>query len=592
MRFTEVNMKLWMNYLKWIRGKKLTTLLMISMVVMIVPIAWAGILAYQGIVKLDAKTAIQQRYADYEEKLEELERLSYRHHEATHQLVLLQNATFIQTIDNLKTQTDSVVREISDIYSSQLSSGGSLADIEAKRTSYLTTSNSVMQGYADKKYAESALKREIVAYNSYMTSLNKVTDTAVEREENQTRAMLTQQKSARQTILWGVIISIIAVFNACFWLYLLIISPLKVSLKEFGAAAHKLFGASHDLAVNAGTISEASEKISGAIDHVAQGASQQSQNSSEAVEQVKTISEAVNKVGEIAHTQAISVSEMAAGIGELVETINKVNENGETISKVAEETSEVATKGKDAVIETVAGMNRIKDTVTDTAYKIQELGAKSAQIGEIIGVIDDIAEQTNLLALNAAIEAARAGEHGKGFAVVADEVRKLAERSARATGEIADLIKGIQDETQEAVEAMDKGTAEVESGSKLAEHAGEAIEGIMNAINEVAEQLKHSTMLYQKMDQFASKTASDVESIALISEQNSDSARAASKSAGQVLQSVRAIANASEDAAQSAEFVTASTEEQYQSLMNVANEIEMLSDMSKELEGLIGSFKV
>jgi methyl-accepting chemotaxis protein len=449
-----------------------------------------------------------------------------------------------------------------------------------------------MQGYADKKYAESALKREIAAYSSYMTSLNKITDAAVEREENQTNMMLTQQKSARKTILWGVIISIIAVFNACFWLYLLIISPLKASLKDFGAAAHKLFGASHDLAVNAGTISEASEKISDAIEHVAQGASQQSQNSSDAVEQVKTISDAVNKVGEIAHTQAISVSEMAVGIGELVETINKVNENGETIAKVAEETSEVATKGKDAVVETVAGMNRIKDTVTDTAYKIQELGAKSAQIGEIIEVIDDIAEQTNLLALNAAIEAARAGEHGKGFAVVADEVRKLAERSARATGEIADLIKGIQDETQEAVEAMDKGTAEVESGSKLAEHAGEAIEGIMNAINEVAEQLKHSTMLYRKMDQFASKTASDVESIALISEQNSDSARAASKSADQVLQSVRAIANASEDAAQSAEFVTASTEEQYQSLMSVANEIEMLSDMSKELEGLIGSFKV
>jgi methyl-accepting chemotaxis protein len=585
-------MKLWMSYLKWIRGKKLTTLLMISMVVMIVPIGWAGALAYQGIVKLDTESAIQHNFADYEEKLEELERLSYRHHEAINQLVLLQNTTLIQTINNLKTQTDSVIKTIGEDYSGQLSSGGDIADIETKRTSYLTASSSVIQGYADKKYAESALKREIVAYNSYMTSLNGITDAAVDKEETKSHAMLTLQKSVRQTILWGVIISIVAVFNACFWLYLLIISPLKVSLKEFGAAAHKLFGASHDLAVNAGTISEASEKISGAIDHVAQGASQQSQNSSEAVEQVKTISEAVNKVGEIAHTQAISVSEMAAGIGELVETINKVNENGETISKVAEETSEVATKGKDAVIETVAGMNRIKDTVTDTAYKIQELGAKSAQIGEIIGVIDDIAEQTNLLALNAAIEAARAGEHGKGFAVVADEVRKLAERSARATGEIADLIKGIQDETQEAVEAMDKGTAEVESGSKLAEHAGEAIEGIMNAINEVAEQLKHSTMLYQKMDQFASKTASDVESIALISEQNSDSARAASKSAGQVLQSVRAIANASEDAAQSAEFVTASTEEQYQSLMNVANEIEMLSDMSKELEGLIGSFKV
>jgi methyl-accepting chemotaxis protein len=585
-------MKLWMSYLKWIRGKKLTTLLMISMIVMIVPIAGAGTYAYQGIVKLDTTTTMQHKYADYEEKLEKLERLSYRHHETAHQLVSLQNPTLIKTIDSLKSQADSALKTISEDSSNQSNANASLAEIEAKRVPYMAAVTSITQGYADKKYAESALKREITAYNSYITSLNKITEASVEREESQAHAMLSLQKSVRQTILWGVIISIIAVFNACFWLYLLIISPLKVSLREFSEAAHKLFGASNDLAVNAGTISEASEKISEAIEHVAEGASQQGQNSLDAVQQVQTISDAVLKVGEIAHTQAMSVSNMAAGIGELVETINQVNENGETITKVAGETSEVAIKGKDAVVETVAGMNRIKDTVTDTAYKIQELGAKSAQIGEIIEVIDDIAEQTNLLALNAAIEAARAGEHGKGFAVVADEVRKLAERSARATGEIADLIKGIQDETQEAVEAMDKGTAEVESGSKLAEHAGEAIEEIMNAINKVAEQLGHSTMLYNKMGEFAQKTAADVDSIALISEQNSDSARAATKSAGNVLDAVWAIANASEEAAQSAERVTASTEEQYKSLLGVANKIEMLSDMSKELEGLIGAFKV
>jgi methyl-accepting chemotaxis protein len=585
-------MKFWMSYLKWIRGKKLTTLLMISMIVMIVPIAGAGTYAYQGIVKLDTTTAMQHKYADFEEKLEELERLSYGHHELAHQLVLLQNPTLIKTIDNIKSQADSAFKAVSEDSFNQSDSNESLAEIEAKRTPYLAAVTSITQGYADKKYAETALKRENAAYSSYITSLNKITEAAVEREEAQAHTMLSLQQSVRRTILWGVIISIIAVINSCFWLYLLIISPLKASLKEFGAAAHKLFGASHDLAVNAGTISEASEKISDAIEHVAEGASQQGQNSLDAVQQVQTISDAVLKVGEIAHTQAISVSEMALGIGELVETINQVNENGETIAKVAGETSEVAIKGKDAVVETVAGMNRIKDTVTDTAYKIQELGAKSAQIGEIIEVIDDIAEQTNLLALNAAIEAARAGEHGKGFAVVADEVRKLAERSARATGEIADLIKGIQDETQEAVEAMDKGTVEVESGSKLAEHAGEAIEEIMNAINKVAEQLTHSTMLYNKMGEFAQKTAADVDSIALISEQNSDSARAATKSAGNVLDAVWAIANASEEAAQSAERVTASTEEQYKSLMGVANKIEMLSDMSKELEGLIGSFKV
>ncbi|MBI4733951.1 MAG: hypothetical protein HY779_03925, partial [Rubrobacteridae bacterium] len=538
-------MKLWKSYLRWIRSKKLTTLLLISMLTMLIPISLGGILVFQKTVEIGDNFKAQHSYTDFEQNLEKLERLSFKQHELLHHLVVYKDSNLINAHAGIVSDMDNIVNSL-DVNNKSYDSLA-ISELNTKRTDYLQACESVMQGYADEEYAKQALKREDNAYEKYMTVLSKAISNADTNAENLTHKLLEEQKNEQGLVYYSVLISIIAVLNACFWLYLLIVSPLKVSLHEFGSAAKKLFDASNDLAVNAGTISEASEKISGAIDEVANGATQQSQNSIDAVSEVRKISDAVSKVGEIAHTQATSVSEMAVGIGELVETINQVNENGEMISKVAGETTEVAMKGKNAVIETVSGMNRIKETVSETAYKIQELGEKSAQIGEIISVIDDIAEQTNLLALNAAIEAARAGEHGKGFAVVADEVRKLAERSARATGEIAELIKGIQDETMYAVEAMDKGTTEVEAGSELAEHAGAAIEEIMEAIGRVDDQLKHSTSLYNKMDEFATRTANNVESIALISEQNSDSARKATVSANQVLESVFAIANASEE---------------------------------------------
>ncbi|MBK7091914.1 MAG: hypothetical protein IPH59_09365 [bacterium] len=125
-------------------------------------------------------------------------------------------------------------------------------------------------------------------------------------------------------------------------------------------------------------------------------------------------------------------------------------------------------------------MNKIASVVQDSAATIQALAKSSDQIGEIISVIDDIADQTNLLALNAAIEAARAGEQGRGFAVVADEVRKLAERTTKATKEITDMIKGIQSDTKGAVVSMEQGIHEVEGGRQLADKAGESLNAILD----------------------------------------------------------------------------------------------------------------
>src|SRR5271155_3108531 len=139
-------------------------------------------------------------------------------------------------------------------------------------------------------------------------------------------------------------------------------------------------------------------------------------------------------------------------------TVREVSANSTKAAESARAAAETAHEGGVIVEDTLTRMRSIADAVRETAVKVQELGVRSDQIGRIIGVIDDIADQTNLLALNAAIEAARAGEQGRGFAVVADEVRKLAERTSKATKEIATMIQSIEVETKSAVVAMELGT--------------------------------------------------------------------------------------------------------------------------------------
>jgi methyl-accepting chemotaxis protein len=167
-------------------------------------------------------------------------------------------------------------------------------------------------------------------------------------------------------------------------------------------------------------------------------------------------------------------------------SVVEVGAKSATARDRAEASGRSATQGGQVVAETVAGMQSINEAVSASSASVTELGKRGEQIGEIIKVINDIADQTNLLALNAAIEAARAGEHGRGFAVVADEVRKLAERTQKATEEVGESIRAIQDETRTAVERMDGGTKQVEVGVQKAQAAGESLNMIVNNAKDVA----------------------------------------------------------------------------------------------------------
>ncbi len=206
------------------------------------------------------------------------------------------------------------------------------------------------------------------------------------------------------------------------------------------------------------------------------------QNTASAAHEISSTAESLAAASQEQSTQA---DEVANAVEAMSRTIAENAMSASRTAEVGNQNSTMAYESGKVVEQTVDKMRKIAEVVKESAKNIEQLGESSKQIGEIISVIDDIADQTNLLALNAAIEAARAGEQGRGFAVVADEVRKLAERTTDATKQIAQMIKGIQNETEHAVIAMNKGTLEVQSGIDLADKAGESLKQILNSTQEV-----------------------------------------------------------------------------------------------------------
>ncbi len=190
--------------------------------------------------------------------------------------------------------------------------------------------------------------------------------------------------------------------------------------------------------------------------------------------------------------------------------------------------SETAQAGSEVVRQSTEGMERIAGRVRDTAKTVEELGLRSEQIGQIIGTIEDIADQTNLLALNAAIEAARAGEQGRGFAVVADEVRALAERTTRATREIGEMIKDIQGKTKGAVLSIEEGVAEVARGSELSASSGRALEQILVQINDVTMQINQIATAANEQTATTGEISNNIQQITNVIQQT---ARGASETA-------------------------------------------------------------
>lgn len=233
------------------------------------------------------------------------------------------------------------------------------------------------------------------------------------------------------------------------------------------------------------------------------------------------ISSSIEEMAAGSEEQNNQISEVASAIEQMSKTIFETTQNASLASETARKAGEIAKDGEAVVSQTLDGMNNIADVVEKSAQTVHTLGINSDKIGEIIQVIDEIADQTNLLALNAAIEAARAGEQGRGFAVVADEVRKLAERTTNATKEIASMIKQIQQDTSGAVESMKIGTEEVHKGKVLSDKADKSLKEILYGSTEVVDMVQQLKTANEEQNIAAERISKNIEAISSVVQQSS-----------------------------------------------------------------------
>ncbi len=229
-----------------------------------------------------------------------------------------------------------------------------------------------------------------------------------------------------------------------------------------------------------------------------------------------------------AETQAKQAAAASESMARMAISIEEVSGNAERCSDVARHSVEIAHKGGEAVRRTIAGMNTIRETIQDTSKRIKRLGESSQEIGNIVELIEEIAEQTNILALNASIEASRAGEASRGFAVVADEVQKLAERSAGATKKIEVLVSTIQSDTNEAVMSMERSTTDVVGGALLAENAGAALEEIEQVSHQIASLVHNISSSSKEQTSVAGAITKNMHVLREISTKTTESTTAAS----------------------------------------------------------------
>ncbi|MCM3762613.1 methyl-accepting chemotaxis protein [Alkalihalobacillus oceani] len=358
----------------------------------------------------------------------------------------------------------------------------------------------------------------------------------------------------------------------------LIVRPLKVLLQKVTIVATgdltgerisiqtkdevgQLSTAFNDMTGNLSGLLKRTSVMSEQVAATAEQLSASSQQSAAATNQIAGAIQAVSAASEQTVQQAKESKTSAEHVNEGVQRITQAA-NG--VALLADEAAHQTREGEEAIEQAAQQISTIQQTVGHAAVLIQQLGEQTKEIDHVVTLITTIAEQTNLLALNAAIEAARAGEHGKGFAVVADEVRKLAEESRQSAEKISGMLEQIQKGTAQAVDEMGKGTNEVEVGTKVVHKAGEAFTSIAEAIARVTGEMNHVMTATRQI----------------------------LRHTGQLNEALTSMEHASVENADSAQAVAASAEEQLASMKEIASSAEALSQLSTELQDATGKFKV
>ena len=270
------------------------------------------------------------------------------------------------------------------------------------------------------------------------------------------------------------------------------------AIEETAASLHQMTASLKQIAHSVETLASAAEESSSSIlemaaanDEVAENMINLAGSVQESATSIEEMTFSIKEVAKNVEALSSTAEETSSSMNEMDISIRQVENNANETARLSEEVSRAAGLGAQAIGSTIDGINKIKDSSEDTVAIIQNLGNKSGEIGKILEVIDDVAEQTNLLALNAAIIAAQAGEHGKGFAVVADEIKDLAERSATSDqARIADLIKSVQKESENAIGAVNRGARSVEDGVKVSHQAEDALKRILESADRATQMVR------------------------------------------------------------------------------------------------------
>lgn len=364
-----------------------------------------------------------------------------------------------------------------------------------------------------------------------------------------------------------------------------LIQRARMTSQEVAASSEQLSATSQETA-------SATQQVARAMEDLARGNTEQSVKVNQTAQIIEQFTQTIGQIAAGAQNQAQNVAQSSEAIKIMAAKVEEVTRNTQGVAVAARQAAEVAQKGGLVVDKTITGMERVKTKVLNSGNKIRDLGEQSKQIGDIIQVIDDIAEQTNLLALNAAIEAARAGEHGKGFAVVADEVRKLAERSGKATKEIANLISAVQVTTNNAVDAMEDGMEEVEAGAGLALEAKAALADILDTVKDASSRVQAISAAMGEIYTTSSGVVEAIDQMAAITEENTAATEEMSAGTSTVLNAIQEISAISQQTAASTQEVSASTEEVNASSEQVVASANILAKAAEELQKLLARFQV
>lgn len=360
---------------------------------------------------------------------------------------------------------------------------------------------------------------------------------------------------------------------------------------DLAGSAETVSASSQQLNATAMEAGKATEQIAQSADRVAKGSSEQAAKAEFQQKELQQMAGSLEDLNQGAQEQARVVERTASAVKDITDNVAMVSEGAETAAKQAVDARTQAEDGAKSVERSTAAMANIKEQANAVAGSISELGDASQQIGAIVEAINDIAEQTNLLALNAAIEAARAGEHGKGFAVVADEVRKLAERSSKETKEIADRISRIQDLTQQAVVATEAATNGVEEGAQLAQEAASALSKIIGGADSVVQQAESVSAAAETMNAAIAEVLKAVESVSALTEETAAAVQTMRDSNELIVRNAEAVTALTQENSAAAQEASAATEEQTASMQELAASSEQLARVAAEVQALVSQFK-